>query len=121
MGPTKYVPADDARENKSSSRFRNNQSSHLGSIYKPNTGLYYYGRVQPGKERGKIMQFMAEPECVKWYLRNFAIVCAWLIPMCMMSHAETKAQNQGKSDPQPMKQPWYKGVITYIFCRHYVK
>jgi len=35
--------------------------SHMGSVYKPNSGMYNYGRVQAGDERGRIKQFLAEP------------------------------------------------------------
>jgi len=118
--PSHYIPADDARENKTSSRYRDNMASHMGSVYKPNVGMYNYGRVQPGDERGRIKQFMAEPECMKWYGRNFAIVCAWLLPMMMMDHVQTNAELKAKDDPQSTKQPWYKAVTTYIFTRRYV-
>jgi len=118
--PAHYTPADDARENKASSRYKYNMASHMGSVYKPNVGMYNYGRVQPGDERGKIKHFMAEPECMKWYLRNTAIVIAWTIPMIMMTHYQTATEEKAKSDPQPMKQPWYKGLTTYTFCRRYM-
>lgn len=118
--PTKYIPADDARENKASSRYRYNMASHCGSVYQPNTGLYYYGTTKPGTERGFFKQMMAEPAMLKWYARNFALVCAWTIPMIMMDHATTNAENKAKDDPKPVHQPWYKGLTTYIFTRRYV-
>lgn len=118
--PTKYIPADDARENKASSRYRYNMASHCGSVYKPNIGMYNYGTTKAGTERGFIKQMMAEKECVKWYTRNFALVCVWLIPMIMMDHAQTNAENKAKDDPKPGHQPWYKGLFTYTFTRRYM-
>lgn len=118
--PGHYIPADDAKENKASSRYRYGMASHCGSVYKPNTGMYNYGNVAPGKERGLIHQMLAEKECMIWYARNFAIVCLWLLPMMLMDSAQTKAEEKAKKDPQAIQQPWYKGVTTFIFTRRYM-
>jgi len=38
----------------------------------------------------------------------------------MGSNSTRKAEEQGKNDPKPVKQPWYNGVLTFIFTRRYV-